>query len=183
MQGFRLPRQVGASVLAGADDICVRLGLGVRQRASLRADADLVQLFLAEGAATCGSESRNHERDRLTHLSPYLQLDAVGTWRRREGGAGTDAARQTQHHHGGLYARPYGKKREAQSKVVDMLFGRQRPESGGVMSLSMPPQYVVVILCPFCVRFALSPEGERVHVIENMVGTRRLELLTSTVSR
>ena len=44
-------------------------------------------------------------------------------------------------------------------------------------------QHLVVVLCPLCASFAPFSEIEGAYVIENMVGTRRLELLTSTVSR
>jgi hypothetical protein len=38
------------------------------------------------------------------------------------------------------------------------------------------------VLCPLCDHFAPFSVFGRVYVIEGMVGTRRLELLTSTVS-
>jgi hypothetical protein len=44
------------------------------------------------------------------------------------------------------------------------------------------PQQIGV-LCPLCAHFVPFSEFERAYVIEEMVGTRRLELLTSTVSR
>jgi hypothetical protein len=66
-----------------------------------------------------------------------------------KGGTGADAAREYLHNNGDLHACPYGEEAEAQSKVMDALFLRERMD---MVAVSLPPLQIWG-LCPFCVLF------------------------------
>jgi hypothetical protein len=102
--------------------------LGLRQPHGLREYAGLGSLVLAKSVAACCKEGWHYQADRLAYLPAHLQFAVVGIRQRREGGAGADAAREDLHNHGDLYACPNGEEAEAQSKVVDALFLRERME-------------------------------------------------------
>jgi hypothetical protein len=159
---------------------------------------------IAEDHSTRGAASWNHEENRLAHVSTFLFL-ALGRERREcEGSAGAHAACQ-QPIHTDVYSQARkGAKRQAQQRIVQMILPETLNDAVPVISLEGPqndaaqsaslimrrevgPRSGIALkkqeLRPLMERFGATKNSPRIAKrLRNMVGTRRLELLTSTVS-